>query len=627
MCGIAGILAPDRDPRVGPAVEWMTAALKHRGPDSRGIQDLGDCVLANTRLAIVDLSESGQMPMANEDSSVWITYNGECYNAGELRPLLESRGHRFRSHTDTEAILHSYEEFGDDCVSSLRGMFAFAIWDTKRRRLLLARDRLGIKPIYYFCDGQRLLFASEIKALLASGLISHRVDPLAARQILQLGHVPPPHTMVRGILALEPGHLAIWENGTFRTKRYWSLPISMNRQDPTGHSFSSEEFGHTLLDSARQQLMSDVPIALFLSGGVDSAVLGALMTRAGAEKLTALTIGLDESAFDESEASHRTAELLGLSHRVIVLPASRLADSLDHAVWAMDQPTVDGLNAYWISRAAAQAGFKVALSGQGADELFGGYTSIPWFKRFSRVAEALRPIPHGLGVAAFDHPSFSFRTRKLSYLVGADDPFVAAQLAVRIQFLEGDVLSLLIPSPAVSESPGVASLIQEWGRPVKYRPLAERVAYLDFPAHLEARLLRDGDAMSMAHSLEVRPVFLDHTIVESVLSLPEHLRLQKKMLLLQAARPFMSEALYSEIVSRPKRTFTFPFEHWLRTDLQPVVREVFSAERLRGPGILEPQAVRRVWEHFLRRPRDVGWSRIWSLFVLARWAELMGVSL
>lgn len=625
MCGIAGILDPNRNPGTFPAAERMTAALKHRGPDSRGIQQLGDCILTNTRLAIVDLSESGHMPMANEDSSVWITYNGECYNAGELRTLLESQGHRFRSHTDTEVVLHSYEELGDDCVSHLRGMFAFAIWDTNRRRLLLARDRLGIKPLYYFFDGQRLLFASEIKALLASGLVSHCLDPLAARLMLQLGHVPPPHTIIQGIFALEPGHFATWENGTFRAKRYWSLPISTNGHDPTAHPFSSDEFGHALLESARQQLMSDVPIALFLSGGVDSAVLGALMTRAGAENLTGLTIGFDESAFDESAASRKTAELLGLRHQVIVLPASRMAASLDHALWAMDQPTVDGLNAYWISRAASEAGFKVALSGQGADELFGGYTSVSWFKRFSRVAGALQPFPHGLGVAAFDHPSFSFRTRKLSYLVGADDPFVAAQLAVRTQFLESDISSLLESSLAGSNLASTASLIEDWGLPVKGRSLAERIAYLDFPAHLEARLLRDGDAMSMAHSLEVRPVFLDHTIVESVVSLPQQLRLQKKMLLLQATRPLMPEPLYSEVTSRPKRTFTFPFSHWIARDLRSLMQETLSAERLKSYGILNPTAVSKLWEKYQKNAASVGWSRIWTLFVITRWCEIMQV--
>ncbi|HTV60796.1 MAG TPA: asparagine synthase (glutamine-hydrolyzing) [Verrucomicrobiae bacterium] len=627
MCGIAGIFAPSRDPQLIGAAQRMTDALRHRGPDSQGVQDLGACILANTRLSIVDLTEQGHMPMPNEDSSVWITYNGECYNAGELRPLLESRGHRFRSHTDTEVVLHLYEEYGEGCVEKLRGMFAFAIWDANKRRLLLARDRLGIKPLYFSWNDGKLIFASEVKALLASGLIPRRLDVAAAQEILQLGHVPPPRTAVRGVAPLGPGNLAVCENGTLSAKAYWKLPVSSNGHARESSGGVAESLGETLLRSCRSQLMSDVPIALFLSGGVDSAVLGALMARAGAENLTALTIGFEEREFDESEPSRRTAELLGLPHRVVVLPASRMAESLDHALWAMDQPTVDGLNSYWISRAAAEAGFKVALSGQGADELFGGYSSIAWFERFSRLAGALRPLPRGSGPAIFDHASLPFRWRKLSYLVGADDPFVAAQLAVRIQFLESDADSLLHPSLGAANIPAeAAARIREWSAPVRTRDLAERISYLDFPAHLEARLLRDGDAMSMAHSLELRPVFLDHAIVEFVLSLPSEARLGKKRLLLQAARGAMPEAIFHEISSRPKRTFTFPFSRWIARDLRETMNEIFSPARLAAGGILNPPAVAALWNRYQASPESVGWSRIWTLFVLARWCEIMKVA-
>jgi asparagine synthase (glutamine-hydrolysing) len=626
MCGIAGVASVDPNPQHISAVRDMAVAIRHRGPDSSAVQDFGECVLANTRLAIVDLSERGRMPMWNEDSTVWITYNGECYNADELRPQLVSKGHRFRSNTDTEVIVHLYEEYGDRCVEHLRGMFAFAIWDTRSKKLLLARDRLGIKPLYYSADAKKIIFASEIKALLASGLIPRKLDPAGVQAFLQLGHIPAPWTAIQNVKPLEPGHIGIWQAGNFREERYWQLPLPT-----TAHANeSSEQIAGTLrdmlLESSRQQLMSDVPIALFLSGGVDSAVLGSLMQHAGADKITALTIGFEEKSFDESDSSERTAELLGISRRVIRLPASQMGESLNHAFWAMDQPTVDGLNAYWISRAAAEAGFKVALSGQGGDELFGGYQSAEWFDRFAHWAAWLQPVPKSIGRGLLDRKRLPFRWRKLSYLVGSDDPFVAAQLAVRVLFLESDVQEILAPALTDSQAAFEATEhIEYWAKQTAGQNLQERVSYLDFPAHLEARLLRDGDAMSMAHSLEIRPVLLDHAIVEYVMALPSKQRLQKKQLLLDAMRGILPAALASELATRPKRTFTFPFTRWLGNELRSTISETFEPGRLALPGVLDPVAVQNLWQRYLRAPESVGWSRLWSVFVLARWCEVMQV--
>src|SRR6202041_2139889 len=324
MCGIAGVVGNEQGAQFAVLIERMTAALDHRGPDSHGVKDFGSCVLGNTRLAIVDLSERGRMPMCNEDASVWITYNGECYNAHELRSQLVSQGHRFRSTTDTEVIVHLYEEYGERCVEHLRGMFAFAIWDTRAKKLLLARDRLGIKPLYYATDSQKIIFASEIKAVLASGLVPRKLDPAGVRVFLQLGHIPAPWTAIQNVKPLEPGHIGVWQNGNFRATRYWQLPVSNARRSKESPEEIADGLRELLLESSRQQLMSDVPIALFLSGGVDSAVLGSLMQHAGADKITALTIGFAEKSFDESESSARTAELLGISRRVIRLPASQM---------------------------------------------------------------------------------------------------------------------------------------------------------------------------------------------------------------------------------------------------------------------------------------------------------------
>lgn len=627
MCGIAGIAAREKNPRFYGAAERMAAALGHRGPDSQGVQELGECLLANTRLAIVDLSERGRQPMRNEDSTTWITYNGECYNAAELRLLLLQRGHQFRSNTDTEVILHLYEEYGEDCVTHLRGMFAFAIWDTRAAKLLVARDRLGIKPLYFSARGDIILFASEIKALLASELVPRKLDAAGTRAFLELGHIPPPWSAIDGIKPLDPGHVGVWQKGSFRTNAYWKLPVAAsNGCQPGRPAEIADNLREILLESSRLQLMSDVPIALFLSGGVDSAVLGALMNRAGANQLTALTIGFEEKSFDESDASRRSAESLGLAPRMIRIPASHMIDSLDHAVWAMDQPTVDGVNTYWISRAAAEAGFKVALSGQGGDELFGGYESLSRFSRFSQVATVLRRIPQFAGRGLLDHAPLPFRWRKLSYLVGADDPFVAAQLAVRVLFPENDVSALLNPAlaPANSHSEAAKHILQ-WAEETKGQDLEERITFLDFPAHLEARLLRDGDAMSMAHSLELRPILLDHAVVDYVMALPISLRLRKKQLLLDAMREWLPVDLWADLSTRPKRGFTFPFARWVGESLRETIAETFRPERLTATAVLDSDAVQKLWRRYLQKPESVGWSRPWSVFVLARWCEIMQV--
>lgn len=628
MCGIGGVAARNLTAAQVASVWAMTAALSHRGPDSSGVKALGNCVLVNTRLAILDLSERGQQPMPNADGSCWITYNGECYNAGELREWLISRGHRFRSTTDTEVVLHLYDELGETCVERLRGMFAFAIWDGSKKRLLLARDRLGIKPLYYAFTPDGFIFASEIKTLLASNLTSRNVDTHGVRAFLRLGHIPPPWTAVRGVQPLEPGHVAIWEDSSFQKRCYWSLTPHRNGASQTKSEDISATLSEGLLEATRLHLIADVPIALFLSGGIDSAVLGALAKLAGANQLTALTIGFEEKSFDESEPSRRTADLLGIPHEVLMLSACEIRDSLDHAIWAMDEPTVDGLNAYWICRTAARAGFKVALTGQGGDELFGGYTSMKWFERFTHAATWLSPIPRSLARGVLDHDSLPFRWRKLSYLAGADDPFVAAELAVKALFLERDLATLIEMNSdgAAASNDEAMCHIRTWADRVKDCSLREKLAYLDVHTHLEPRLLRDGDAMSMAHSLELRPVFLDHKLVEYVFSLPASLRMQNKRLLLDAMSGLISAKVYEEIAARPKRVFSFPFARWMAGDLRAAIEATFESDRIQATGVLNLAAVQAVWRRFLGHPDRVGWSRAWSLFILQRWCETMRIT-
>lgn len=624
MCGIAGVATIHPNTGFRPAIERMAAAMKHRGPDSQGIEDLGSCLLANARLSIIDLNDRGRMPMSSPDGQTWITYNGESYNAAELRTELKGRGHVFRTTTDTEVVLHLYLEYGERFVEKLRGMFAFAIWDAPERKLVLGRDRLGIKPLYLYQADGHLLFASELKTLLASGVIPRRLDPAGLRAFLQLGHIPPPWSAVRGVTPFPLGHIGVWKAGVWRTEEYWSL--APHSPAPPANGLTTD-LAEVLVDATRNHLVSDVPILIFLSGGADSACLAALARAAGAQNLSAMTVGFREPEFDESPLTRRTAEALNVPLEAVTLEARRVEADLDHAIWALDQPTVDGLNSYWISKLGAEAGFRVALSGQGGDELFGGYDSIAWFERFNTVARLARPLPAVPVGRLLDRKALPFRWRKLSYLIGADDPFVAAQLAVKVLFLDRDVGELVARTfPSNGHDAGAREHLKYWSKQVEKEDLLERLAFMDIHTHLEPRLLRDLDAMSMAHSIEVRPVFLDHRVVEFLLPVPSSIRMQRKRLLLDAAKAFLPPALFADLQSRRKRTFTFPFQRWLSRDLRGVLKEAFSPERLRRTGVLEPAAVGHLWKRYEQSEGAVGWSRIWDLFVLERWCELMQVT-
>ncbi len=625
MCGIAGIATTHPDNSLRSAAERMAAAMIHRGPDSQGVQEFPSCLLVNARLSIIDLSDRGRMPMSSLDGQTWITYNGETYNAAELRGELEQRGHSFRTTSDTEVVLNLYLEYGERFVEKLRGMFAFAIWDARDRKLVLARDRLGIKPLCVHESGGQLVFASEIKTLLASGIVPRQLDPAGLRAFLQLGHIPSPWSAVRGVTPLAPGHVGVWKDGQWRTDPYWSLSPHSSATASTDRL--ATDLSDVLLDAMRNHLVSDVPVLIFLSGGTDSACLGALARAAGAQNLSAMTVGFGEAEFDESTLTRRTAEALAIPLEVVTLDARRVEADIDHAVWALDQPSVDGLNSYWISKLGAEAGFKVALSGQGGDELFGGYDSLGWFERFNTVARCARPLPANPFGRLLDQNAFPFRWRKLSYLIGSDDPFVAAQLAVKVLFLDSDLGEFLSPSLSGNGHPAEArDHLKYWSKQVEKEDLREKLAFMDIHAHLEPRLLRDLDAMSMAHSIEVRPVLLDHRVLEFLLSVPSSIRMQQKRLLLDAAKTFMPPALLADLSARQKRTFTFPFQRWLSHDLRDVLKETFSPQRLRAAGVLQPAAVNRLWDRYQRSEGAVGWSRIWSLFVLQRWCELMQVS-
>jgi asparagine synthase (glutamine-hydrolysing) len=633
MCGICGVIGIERVEQAEAITRRMMQAIRHRGPDDDGLLVAPSVAFGMRRLSIIDLS-GGRQPVFNEAGNVAVVFNGEIYNYQQLRGILEACGHLFRTHSDTEVIVHGYEEWGEDCLRELRGMFAFALWDARdsgtsgdtarHAKVFIARDRLGIKPLYFYHSGNQLIFASEIKALLASGLVPRQLDPAGLRAYLQLGHIPPPFTAIRGVTPLAPGHIGVWRDGKWHMKSYWTLNPHRSTQPPPEQLASN--LSEVFVDAMRNHLVSDVPVLLFLSGGTDSACLAAAARKAGAQNLSAMTVGFSESEFDETELSRRTAQALDIPLQVVTLDAGRVAKDLDHAIWALDQPSVDGLNSYWISKLAAEAGFKVALSGQGGDELFGGYESLAWFKRFTTVARLAHLLPAAVFGRLLDQKALPFRFRKLSYLIGADDPFVASQMAVKFLYLDSDVAGLL--SPALGRNGHHAEAhdhLAYWSKLVEKENLLERLAFMDIHTHLEPRLLRDLDATSMAHSIEVRPVFLDHQLVEFLLPVPSETRMHQKRLLLEAAKFFLPQNLLQDLETRRKRTFTFPFKKWITRDLHRTMQETFSSERLGRSHVLEFGTVNEIWRRYERSEGAVGWSRIWSLFVLGRWCETMQV--
>jgi len=643
MCGIAGIFRLTGRPVAADvaAVFRMMDAQRHRGPDDWGIlvpaslaadpdvrslieargPDHLRCyphtgsgpgaILGTRRLSVLDLSPRGRMPMGGSDGRLWVSHNGEIYNHREIRAELGVRGAPFQSAADSEAIVRGYGAWGEAVVTRLRGMFAFALFEaTPRPRLLLARDRLGVKPLYYHQDRERFVFASEVRALLRSGVVPDEANAEALARFLQLGSVPAPQTTIRDVVTLPAAHcLVVDAHGPVLTP-YWQLSAHSWRGPDTATSESPGEAAartRTLLDeSIRLHLVSDVPLGVFLSGGIDSSGLVALASRLGGAPVSTLSIVFEEPAYSEASYARLVAGRYGTAHREVVLRAHDLFDGMSRIFAAMDEPTVDGVNTYFVSEAARRAGLRVVLSGTGGDELFFGYGHFRRARALDRIARFLGAVPvrvrRGLiqvGRAAVDDS----RLDRLEYL---EQPSLDnLYLLVRGLFRPGQVQDLLGIDPAQFEAwgpalppladPGSAGMLGAFG-------------LREFTHYLENQLLRDTDVMSMAHSVETRVPYLDHPLVEYVAGLPPALKLARdrpKPLLLAA----LGDALPREVWRRPKMGFTVPFEPWMRRRARDL--EAASASST----WLQRRAVEGIWEAY--RAGRLHWSRPWALVVLA----------
>lgn len=623
MCGIAGIVTTARVPGLDDAIRRMIASQFHRGPDDGGTVVLGDAdarvrvALGNRRLAIIDLSAAGHQPMASEDGAVWVVYNGEVYNFAELRSELIAHGYCFRSRTDTEVLIHGYRRWGiDGLLARLQGMFAFAIWDAREERLMLVRDRLGEKPLYFAWDGSTLVFASELRAILASRLVERRLDPAAAVGYLTWGSVPAPLSIVRGVDSLMPGCMVALERGRLVRRRYWELSFDEDRS--IDERAAAETTRELLAESVRARLVGDVPVGIFLSGGMDSSALVALACESAHARLRTFSVVFDENDFDEGPYAERVAAAYQTEHTALRITSREVLNELPRVVWAMDQPTNDGVNTYFVSQATRRAGTVVALSGLGGDELFGGYQSFWMVPRLRRLAATLGCVPGARAAASWMISSAATDRRgaKLASFVGAPFTPERAYLAVRGLMSGVEVRTLLDPDLYRAGSDAfdaVAALEHCAGAPPAN--LLNRVSQLELRAYMHNQLLRDTDAMSMAHSLEVRAPFLDHRLVEFVTRVPAAINFngRRKSLLAKA----LGWRLPDEVVRRPKRGFTLPFDRWLRSTLRPMVEDWIASSD--GEQVLNPAAVRALWRSFL--DGEGHWSRVWAVVAFKWWVR------
>jgi len=616
MCGIAGIVSKDRGARIdGATIRAMCDAIVHRGPDDEGIYAQGPVGLGMRRLSIIDLA-GGHQPIFNEDRSIAIVFNGEIYNFPELRPELERRGHRFTTNSDTEVIVHLYEDMGPACVTKLRGMFTFALYDRTRDKLLIGRDRLGKKPMHYALAGDRLLFGSEIKSILAVAPELARIDHQALLQYMYFGYILDPLTAFLPIRKLPPGHLLEFERGELRIQQYWDLP-QYATYSPSSEEECLVEMERRLAEAVRIRLISDVPLGALLSGGTDSSIVVALMARASSEPVKTFSIGFKQADFNEAPYARLVAERFHTDHHELILEPD-IVGTVEKLTRSLEEPFGDSsmLPTYFISCLARQH-VTVALSGDGGDEVFAGYDryrtalhdrAFPWVPEWTR--SLYRNHIH-------QRLPYSVPGRSLAYSISLPwDKRYAEDVSLQPIFRELRLLSEDVLARAEQDDP-LNALHHYLERAPAKDPLS-RLLYLDSKTYLPGDILTKVDRMSMLTSLEVRVPILDHVFLEWATSLTPEWKMrggkQKYMLKKLAQRVGVPR----EVLDRPKQGFALPLVHWTRHDLKDMIMSVLLEPRTLQRGYFKPEAVRQLLdEHFRQRRNHSG--RIWRLLAFELW--------
>lgn len=641
MCGIAGIVGsvpPD-------SISKMVTAMHHRGPDDSGVFTEDGIALGMARLAIIDISRKGHQPMSNPNGSIWIVYNGEAYNFREERDILIKKGYQFNSGTDTEVVLRMYEAYGDDFLLRIRGIFGLAIYDKRRgkgrERLLLARDPLGVKPLLYVETASGFVFGSEMKAILSSGLVEKRFDPEALRMLISYGSIAQPLTAVKGVRMLMPGHRMIIESGKERTERYWSL--GRDRIGGLRGKTCEDQVDYirsALEETVRLQMVGDVPIGAFLSGGVDSSLLVALFSSMSNSKAMTFSVGFEQEGvdIDESDDAERIAEFIGTKHSKVIVTGQDVRDRINHIAYSLDQPSVDGVNSYFVSMAAGES-VTVAISGTGGDELFAGY---PWFINMAASHTGMqrktpvswiKKLASGMARSDVFNCCASGRFGKRLERMRSNGDFLA-QYARQYQ-LFGAKGAEKILSPDIKQ---FAHMGRDPSRDIVSADelvsdsSIERVTALCLRGYTQDQLLRDIDSVSMAHSLEVRVPFLDHVFVDAALSLPDRTKLGDvstiknavdanyretgaKKILIDIGHDMLPEGMDLQ----KKRGFGMPFDAWLNGPLKDVMDDTLSEKTVIDRGLFNVKEVGSVRERFYTG--NSTWVFPWLLMITELWCR------
>lgn len=628
MCGIAGFVSrkalessgnPAQERERARLLDRMCRIIRHRGPDAQGVMIKGEAALGMRRLSIIDLA-GGHQPISNETGDVSIVFNGEIYNYRDLQLELEGRGHRFQTHSDTETIVHAYEEYGPACLERLRGMFAFAIWDERERTLFLARDRVGKKPLYYTLTGQgTLVFGSELKSLLQHPEVGREIDPTSLDAYFTYGYVPDPASIYRGIHKLAPGHHLSFKDGALKIEQYWDFSYEATDEARPLEDYL-EELRALLDEAVRIRLVSDVPLGAFLSGGVDSSAVVGLMARHMSQPVKTFSIGFHEDSFNELKYARVAARHFGTEHEEFIVKPD-ICEMVDELAWHFDEPFADAsaIPTYMVSKLARQH-VTVALSGDGGDELFAGYTRYVTDRRresFARLPRVLRRqlmqplsrrLPHGAWGRNYLH---NVALEPLDRYL--DSVSIFTDLGKRSLYT-GDFQSQLLRSSG-DDLPGFHTYAASIGS----RDPLDALLYIDSKTYLPGDILTKVDRMSMAASLEARAPLLDHKLIEFVTRIPSRFKIrdgETKHIFKQAIRDFVP----GEILNRPKQGFGVPIQQWINQQLRGRIRETLTGANARLLDFVEPRYVRLLLDEHERKRRDHG-TQLWALFMFELWQQ------